>query len=555
MEEKPAPVFARLRMLADVLRLAAQTPLAVRPFAVELFRQQTAFNHLVVDLLEDAVWWGRLPDRAARIESRLGPWIDSDARVPRARSGPAGALVVGIKRLGVAGLEVALTDALRAMTRANRQLVDALKAGGGAAPTPVTAPLFEPWFAEQTEFHAAAAAFVPPEPTVPFVAPHPVAAADVPGVTIVVPEGETLTAGARAVFHAAFAADPELRLAYGDTYFTGPRTAALKPGWSPDYLQGVDYLGGCFAVRGPVPDSPRVLPADTRAIRIPEFLSQRAEPAPGPAGSRPTLSSTPRVSLVVPFRDKAPLLAGLLASLRRYDPGLPYDVILASNQSRERETFDLLEGLREPHVSWFAWDHPFNWSAINNAAARRATGDLLLFLNNDVEARHDGWLRSLAAYAVQPAIGAVGARLLYRDGSIQHAGVVLGLRGLAGHAFARWRPEYGPTAFGDPTATRNWSAVTGACLMVRRALFEEVRGFDERFVVTGSDVAFCLRLRARGLRTVNVGHVALTHFESVSRRPLGVLAEDLRLEAEAYGGVTEPYWHPRLSREVGHGYP
>lgn len=572
--------FGRLRACADVLRLAAATPAPLRPFAVELFRGQTELNHRVVDVLEDALWLWPLPDRAARIEARLGPYVTPEGAVVNARGGLAGQLIVWSKQLGLAGLEVALADARRAMTQANRGLVDALKAQAPFAAGRLPAPAFEPWFAAQSEFYAEVGGFLagygravldPVEAIARFAPPPgggeardeklrlvPIS----PGVTVRLPAGETLLPHARDAFAAAFAANPELALCYGDTHFTGSGRVAFKPGWSPEYLGCTDYVGGCFAVR----DRDAALPArhwvsltERQVARIPQVLSSREAPVPDEAApARPRPEGAPRVTLVVPFKDKVELLAGLWASLQRFDPGLPFELLLVSNQSTQRATFEFLEGLRDPRVSWFEWDLPFNWSAINNAAARRAKGDLLVFLNNDVEATHDGWLRDLAGYAAQPAIGVAGARLLYRDGSLQHGGVVIGLKGLAGHVFARWRPEYGPTAFGAPDATRNWSAVTGACQMIRRALFEELGGFDEGMQVSGGDVELCLRVRARGLRVVCVGHVALLHFESATRRRDPVPEEDLRRERQAYGALREggdPHYHPRLSLEVGHGYP
>ncbi len=550
------PTFSELRALADVLRMSASTSAALRPFAVELFRPQNDFNQRIVDVLEDLVW----PLTPETIEQRLA---ENRAAIRNARGGKTGQLIVWTKRAGLAGLEAALVVPLDSMRRLNRLLVEALKTRG-PVPSGISlmgqGTVLEPWFDAQGQFVDAVARFVRElgpaltsyaaafERFAPSKLPHLSSARCAlqiarPGepvdpradAVLWVPEDETLVEGAADVISELFAIRPDLRLVYGDTSTT------LKPDWSPEYA---DCIGGCYAT-GP----------GTQVVHLPFVFSSRATPATIEE-QRPTPTGTPRVTIIVPFKDKVDLLRGLWTSLETYDPGLPYELILVSNQSVEPMTFDYLATLRDGRVTWFQWDQPFNWSAINNAAAKRATGELLLFLNNDIEATHDGWLRDLAAYATQEEIGVAGARLLYPDGSIQHAGVVVGLRGLAGHPFARWRSEYGPTPFGSPEATRNWSAVTGACLMIRRKLFEAVGGFDERMRVSGGDIELCLRVRARGLRVVCVGHAVLTHFESVSRRHDSVPAEDVRLEAIAYAPLLkdgDPYWHPRLSLEVGHG--
>lgn len=586
--------FGLLRALADVLRLSATTAVALRPFAVELFRTQTAFNHRLVDVLEDAVW----TFSPEHLEQRLGPLAAAGPDVPNARGGLKGQLIVWTKRAGLVGLEAVLGDALQAHAQTNRQILDALKAR-----TPLHLPRasfadkpLQGWFEAQADFYEAAArlvrelgeALVSPAAACALFGDRPLpplpglranvqvlragdaldAAAD---VVLRLPVGETLAADTVNSVGALFAARPELKLCYGDTFFTTSQLPALKPGWSPEYLRSTNYIGGCFALRTSVAvrhgldgstDARGWLLAEPftegQVLRIPWVLSSRPAPEPQTLEPPPRLDGTPRVSIIVPFRDRVGLLRGLWGSMQRHDPGLPFELILASNQSEERATKEFLEGLNDPRVSWLEWNQPFNWSAINNAAARRATGELLLFLNNDVEITHGGWLRALAAYAANPEVGVAGARLLYEDGSLQHAGVVIGLRGLAGHVFARWRAEYGPTPFGSPEATRNWSAVTGACQLIRRALFEQLGGYDERFEVSGGDIELCLRARANGLRVVCAGDVELLHYESVSRRADPVPPGDIVREQAAYAGLLangDPYYHPRLSAEAGHGSP
>jgi GT2 family glycosyltransferase len=223
------------------------------------------------------------------------------------------------------------------------------------------------------------------------------------------------------------------------------------------------------------------------------------------------------VSVIIPFRDEPSLLA-LCASSIRQDPGYErMELLLVDNGSELPETKALLERLgNEADVRIIDAPGPFNWAAINNAAAREAAGDVLLFLNNDIEARRGGWLHAMLGHALRPDVGAVGARLLYPDGTIQHAGVVLGLGGIAGHVLRGLpgeRPGYNSMAI----VTRESSVLTGACLMVRKEVFFEVDGFDEELAVAFNDVDFSLKLREHGYRLVYAPLAELVHYESKSR--------------------------------------
>lgn len=585
--------FGQLRVLADVLRLSCATFRPLRPLATELFRAQTELNHRVVDVLEDAVW----SLEPAFIEQRLGALAARPPDVLDVRGGARGHVVVSLKRAGLRALEPIVGHAMQRLAGLNRQVIDALEE---RRPLPSLAAYrrsyvgkrwlgLEAWFEAQAEFFEAVARFIDergealtshaaaylrysrehqPRPPVATTAKVQVLTdgntidptAD---VVFVLPQGETLAAGAIDRVGEVFTTQPGVQLCYGDTFFESLGFPSLKPGWSPEYQASAGYIGGCFAMRTSLALrlGPRLSPAmvgelrEAQVVRIAWVLSSRD--APQDIQAHPVvLRGSPVVSIIVPFKDRVELLRGLWRSLERYDPGLSFELILVSNQSEEAGTLEFLEQLRDPRVSWFRWDEPFNWSAINNAAAARATGELLLFLNNDVEATHPGWLRALAGYAMLPEVGVVGARLHYEDGSVQHAGVVIGLRGLAGHVFARWRPDFGLTPFGTPAPVRNWSAVTGACQLIRRALFHELGGFDESFRVSGGDIELCLRARARGLRVVCVGHAVLLHFESASRRSLPVPSDDVRREAAAYAALIatgDPYYHPALSLEAGHG--
>jgi len=228
----------------------------------------------------------------------------------------------------------------------------------------------------------------------------------------------------------------------------------------------------------------------------------------------------PAVSVIIPTRDRLDLLRpcvdSILRTMSRYPGSL--EVLVVDNDSSEAATHAYLSTLRHtPHVRVLPFGGPFNWSAINNAAVRAAQGQVLIFLNNDTVVLTPHWCEELAANAVRPDVGAVGARLLYADGTLQHAGVVLGVEGVAGHDSVGESPESGGY-FGRSHLQRSASAVTGACLATRRELFERVGGFDEvSLKVAFNDVDYCLRLRHAGYRTVYDPFCVLYHFESKSR--------------------------------------
>jgi GT2 family glycosyltransferase len=238
-------------------------------------------------------------------------------------------------------------------------------------------------------------------------------------------------------------------------------------------------------------------------------------------------ATAPKVSIIVPTRDRLDLLRPCIDSLLRSAPRYPgpLEIIVVDNDSVDVATHDYLAalggtsrslgGAAQVRVERFAG--PFNWSAINNAAARHAQGEVLIFLNNDTVVLTEDWCVELTANALRPGVGAVGARLLYADGTLQHAGVVLGVEGVAGHDSVGEGPEQGGY-FGRSHLQRSAAAVTGACLATRRDLFEQVGGFDDiDFKVAFNDVDYCLRLRAAGHAVIYNPFAVLYHFESKSR--------------------------------------
>jgi GT2 family glycosyltransferase len=259
------------------------------------------------------------------------------------------------------------------------------------------------------------------------------------------------------------------------------------------------------------------------------------------------LSARPLVSIIIPTRNQAALLQTTIDSIRAKTAYDAYEIIVVDNHSTEAGALAYLASLTPP-CAVLRWPHPFNYSAINNAGVRAARGEQLLFLNNDVEVIRPDWLTAMLEYAQEDGIGAVGAKLLYTDGSIQHAGVVLNSRGLPQHAF-RWAPQ---EVLGVPRLAdlpRNCSAVTGACMMVPRRVFEDVGGFDEELRVVLNDIDLCLRIRERGFQVVYTPHALLYHYEGASRGRLHPPPDEERFLTRWSHLIdrVDPYYNPNLT--------
>jgi len=196
-----------------------------------------------------------------------------------------------------------------------------------------------------------------------------------------------------------------------------------------------------------------------------------------------------------------------------------YEVLVVDNGSTELETFSVLKHwqTREPkRFRYQTLDIPFNYSKLNNYGVEQSQSDYLLFLNNDTEVLNSDWLTALVEQVQRPQIGAVGARLLYSDGTLQHAGVIAGLGGVAGHSHKHY-PGNRSGYFHQIQSINNYAAVTAACLMCRRDVFEQVGGFEEDLAIAFNDVDFCFKILEKGYRNVYLPHVVLYHYESKSR--------------------------------------
>jgi GT2 family glycosyltransferase len=391
--------------------------------------------------------------------------------------------------------------------------------------------------------------------------------------------------------------------------------AFFKPDWSPEYLRSTMFLGHLVVYRRRIVEEagrfrsefdgsqdydialrvtertdrvrhvPRVLyhwrkipgsaaasikakpwgvQAARRALvdhvaRLPMRATVEDQPGNGFWRVRYEIVGAPTVTVIIPTagtiretpagtRDMA--LACVRSILERTDyPN--YDIVLAANGRLSDELERLIAG--EPRVKRVACDPagPFSFAATINGAARHATGDHLLLLNDDTEVIAAEWMRAMLEFSQQREIGAVGAKLLFPDGRLQHVGVVVGIGGGACHVMSGL-PGDSPGYFGGAWIVRNYSAVTAACLMTRREIFEALGGLDERFATDFNDVDYCLRVRAAGYRIVATPFAKLYHFEGASfGNRLHVLnPAEVRLMSERWAHVIahDPYYNPNLTR-------
>jgi GT2 family glycosyltransferase len=354
---------------------------------------------------------------------------------------------------------------------------------------------------------------------------------------------------------------------YGDQdefgQFGWRRNPWFKPAWDPEMFLAQDYLSAALAVPVTIAGDLRVDGSDEAAIygmllgatrrsgQEVQHLHRITVSAPrdywrrpdagrlallrdalagvpgteviaGPFGTAsirwPLPVSTPLVSIIVPTRDQVALLKTCIRGLldqTRY-PNL--EILIADNDSQEPSTHAFLTEISaDPQVRVVTWPHPFNYSAINNFAVKAARGEYLCLLNNDIEIIDKDWLSELMRYAARPRAGAIGARLLYPDRTIQHAGVTVGMGNAAGHAH-RGLPEHAAGHFAHALVAHRAIAVTAACLVVRRDRFETVGGFDEVALrIAYNDVDLCLKLHQAGFENYYVPSAVLIHHESKSR--------------------------------------
>ena len=307
---------------------------------------------------------------------------------------------------------------------------------------------------------------------------------------------------------------------------------------------------------------------DAAKRALSEALERRGEPADVSFlfgfrgyGIRFTSPLKGKVSVIIPTKDKADVLGACLRSLFTLTDHPDFEVIVVSNNSTERSLFDLMKEMSAAHAErfrWFEHNEPFNFSGLMNEGVRVAKGDHILFLNNDTEIIHADWMRAMHEQSQRASVGAVGVKLLYHNDTIQHAGVVIGLGGVAGHTFTGTHKD-GPGYFNYVNTINNYSAVTAACMMVERKKLEAIGGWEKLFTVEYNDVDLCLRLREKGWNNVYLPHVSLYHYESLTRGHPHMTKESYERHLREVGLFKErwknyidddPCYNPDLSRGV-----
>jgi GT2 family glycosyltransferase len=298
-------------------------------------------------------------------------------------------------------------------------------------------------------------------------------------------------------------------------------------------------------------------------LAVARHLERTQEPAELLPGRTPgwnrlqyPISGSGTLSVIIPNRDHADDLARCVNGIPQQVEGYAVEIVIAENGSRQPATQAFYAQLsQERRVKICTWTQPFNYSLINNFAVEHASGDVLLFLNNDIEAINADWLARMLEHALRPQIGCVGAKLLYPDRTIQHAGIILGIGGVAGHSH-KYFPAEADGYFGRLKVIQNVSAVTAACLMVRREVFTAVGGFDPDFQLAFGDVDLCVRIQAAGYRNLFTPYAELYHHESKTRGVEDTEEKKERFVREARSFTAkhakllssgDPFYNPNLS--------
>ncbi len=273
------------------------------------------------------------------------------------------------------------------------------------------------------------------------------------------------------------------------------------------------------------------------------------------------VEGNPKVTIIIPNKDHIDDLEQCLSSVTAKTTYDNYEILVVENNSTDEKTFAYYKEMekRYPQCRLLTWEREFNYAAINNFAVGEAAGEYLLFLNNDVELITENWLEEMLGICQCPEVGIVGAKLYFPDETIQHAGVILGLGGVAGHIFSgvsRYEPSY----VGRAIMPQNLSAVTAACMMMKRSVFDQVEGFDETFQVAFNDVDLCMKTTQAGYQVVFNPYVELYHYESKSRGMEDTKDKQSRFYQEVYRFESkwpdilksgDPYYNVNLSLEDG----
>lgn len=423
------------------------------------------------------------------------------------------------------------------------------------------------------------------------------------GIVTFIKAGDTVTEDALTSLVYVFQ-EPKVKMAYSDCdQVSADGTMVFpwfKPNWDPDLFLSATPLHHLFATRldnlpinnpqiGEIDAWPwlavQAVGDDPNAIHhIPRILYHRAQQALQPRHAdaqracdavlapglkrilsddgNPTmewvdLEVWPKVSAIIPTRDHADLLKKCVESLLQTDyPDL--EIIVIDNDTAEPEALEYLDALQTRNIKVIRYPGVFNYSAINNRAVQLAQGTVIALINNDIEVIDIGWLKAMVRQLARPNVGAVGAKLIWPNEMVQHAGVVLGLHGLVGHIGNDWHKD-DAGYLGYNRITRSVSAVTAACLLCKREDYDAVGGLDETdFPINFNDVDFCLKLRKSGKRIVWTADAQLIHAESVSRGSDNTPAKQGRLAREQSRLMQkwrdwimdDPYYNPNLNLDV-----
>ena len=268
------------------------------------------------------------------------------------------------------------------------------------------------------------------------------------------------------------------------------------------------------------------------------------------------IKGNPLISIVIPNKDHVEDLKKCMDSIDEKSDYKNYEYIIVENNSEEDITFEFYKQLeKRDNVNVLYWDKEFNYSAINNFGVKEAKGEYILLLNNDVEVINGDWLSQMLGYCQREEVGIVGARLYYEDDTIQHAGVVIGFGGIAGHTFVTLDEDSDLYQSRTKVAC-DYSAVTAACLMTKKKIYEEVGGLEEAFKVAFNDIDFCLKVRATGKLVVYNANAKLHHYESKSRGAEDTFEKKERFNSEIklfrsrWPGILEngdPYYNVNLT--------
>lgn len=378
----------------------------------------------------------------------------------------------------------------------------------------------------------------------------------------------------------------------------------FKPDWSPELFISINYLDGAWIRRDLLQTSLEISQAAGEQVltfedllfqavgqarnihHIPKVLRHLAKPSSqktnfGPGSDKfqqrilshcqkiglpdPEVTCTDtgnirvgwapsgrKVSIIIPTTDHISLLKQCLTSIEAHTRYPSYEVVLVDSGSQAKETLDYYAELKNQQDIHILYNKKnFNFSGALNLGARHAQGEIFLFLNNDTEIIEPGWLTELVRWADRPEVGVVGGKLLFPNGTIQHAGIVFGLEGHASHVFGG--EEEGQTgAFGSVDWYRNYMAVTAACMAIRRDVFEEIGGFDEDYLLVFSDIELCLRAYQAGYRLVYTPYTRLIHHEGKTRFR-HIPTKDILLATNHFKDLVtqgDPYYNPNLSHTV-----